>query len=147
MQVELPGLKRHFWDHSAKVNYILSYLKGTALDCFEPRLLEPDEPAWLTDYNLFIQELEANFGLYDLVAEAEAELEGLHMQESHQATKYFIKFMQLAPHVQWGKAALLCQAYHGLAKCIKDNMVHHDKPKSLLALHKLSQTIDAQYWE
>ena len=95
-----------FWDDSTKVNYILSYLKGPALDCFEPRLLEPIEPMWLSDYDLFISELEANFGTYDPIAEAEAELEGLHMQE-HQATKYFVTFMQLASRVQWGKAALL----------------------------------------
>ena len=44
--------------------------------------------------------------MYDPIAEAEAELEGLHMQE-HQATKYFVTFMQLASRVQWGKAALL----------------------------------------
>ena len=41
-------------------------------------------------------ELEANFGTYDPIGEAEAKLEGLRMQENHQAMKYFIKFMQLA---------------------------------------------------
>ena len=61
-------------------------------------------------------ELEANFRTYNPVDEAEAELEGLHMQENHQATKYFIKFMQLAARVQWGQAALLQQVYNSLAK-------------------------------
>ena len=79
-----------------KVNYILSFLKGPALDCFEPRLLKLNEPAWLSDYNLFITEPKVNFSTYDPIAGVEAELEGLHLQENHQATKYFIKFMQLA---------------------------------------------------
>ena len=136
-----------FRDDSAKVNYVLSYLKGPALDCFEPGLLELNEPAWLSDYDLFISELEANFSTYDPVAEAEAELEGLRMQENHQATKYFVKFMQLASRVQWGEAALLRRAYHGLAKRIKDNLVHHDKPTSILALRKLTLSIDSRYWE
>ena len=70
-----------FRDDSAKVNYILSYLKGPVLDCFEPGLLEPYEPPWLSNYDLFVSELETNFGSYDPVGEAEAELEGLHMQE------------------------------------------------------------------
>src|SRR6266481_5222753 len=96
-----------FKDDSTKVNYILSYLKGSALDCFEPALLDPVEPAWLSDFALFIQELEDNFGSYNLVGKAEAKLEGLRMQENHQATKYFIKFMRLATRVQWGEAALL----------------------------------------
>ena len=96
-----------FPDGSTKVNYVLSYLKGLALECFEPGLLDPTMPAWASDFNIFVAELEANFGTYDPVGEAEAKLEGLHMQENHQATKYFIKFMQLAACVQWGQAALL----------------------------------------
>src|SRR6266481_6437147 len=72
--------KLNFWDHldlfkddSTKVNYIFSYLKGSqnALDCFEPALLDPIEPAWLSDFALFIQELEDNFRFYDLVSKAE----------------------------------------------------------------------------
>jgi len=136
-----------FQNDSTKVNYMLSHLKGSALDCFEPTLLETPEPAWLSDFALFIEELEANFGTYDPISEAEAKLEGLHMQENHQATKYFIKFMQLATCVQWGKAALLRQAYNGLVKCIKNDMVHHDKLTTLSGLRRLTQAIDARYWE
>src|SRR5882724_6449395 len=36
-----------FEDETAKVNYALSYLKGIALDCFEPALLDPNPPVWL----------------------------------------------------------------------------------------------------
>ena len=105
----------NFQDNSTKVSYVLSFLKGMALECFEPGLLADDEPAWLSDFRLFIQELESNFGTYDPVGEAEAELEALHMQENHQATKYFIRFTQLTACIQWGEAALLRQAYNGLA--------------------------------
>src|SRR6266481_4757442 len=146
--------KLNFHDHSdlfqddrMKVNYMLSYLKGTALDCFEPVLLETPKPMWLSDFALFLGELEASFSSYDPVGEAEAELEGLCMQENHQATKYFIKFMQLAARVQWGEAALLRQAYNGLAKRIKNDMVHHDKPTTLPGLRKVRQAIDMRYWE
>src|SRR6266481_4421559 len=102
---------------------------------------------WLSDFALFLEELEASFSSYDPISEAEAELEGLRMQENHQAMKYFIKFMQLAAHVQRGKAALLHQAYNGLAKCIKNDMVHHDKLMTLPGLRKTTQAIDAWYWE
>src|SRR5882672_11198440 len=136
-----------FKDNKSKVNYVLSYLKGTALDCFESAILDPDEPDWASDFNSFTDELASNFGTYDPVGEAEAELEGLRMHDSHQATKYFIKFQQLASCVRWGKAALHRQAYNRLAKHIKDDMVHHDKPNTLTGLHRLIQAIDAQYWE
>src|SRR5882672_8747260 len=136
-----------FKSGTAKVNYMLSYLKGSALDCFEPTLLNTNEPKWLSDLTLFIKELEANFRTYDPISEAEAELEALRMHNSHQATKYFIKFQQLASCVQWGEATLRRQAYNGLAKQIKDDMVHHDKLNTLAGLRKLVQAIDTRYWE
>ena len=94
-------------------------------------------------FNLVIEELEANFGTYDPVGQTEAELKGLHMHVCHQAIKYSIKFQQLATHIQWGNATLHRQAYNGLAKHIKDNMVHHNKPNTLTGLRKLTQAIDA----
>jgi len=114
---------------------MLSHLTGSALDCFEP--------TWLSDFALFVEGLEANFGSLNPVSEAEAELEGLHMQENHKAMKYFMKFMQLAACVQWGEATLLQQAYNGLVKCIKNDMVHHDKPTTLSGIRRLTQAIDA----
>src|SRR5882724_10748433 len=111
-----------FEDDTDKVKYVLLFLKGTALDCFESSVLDPVKPPWLSDFDLFLEELKANFGTYYPVSEAEAELEGLCMHEIHQATKYFIKFQQLAAHIQWGDAALHRQAYNGLAKCVKDDM-------------------------
>ena len=61
--------------------------------------------------------------------------------------KYFIKFMQLSSHVYWGEAALLWQAYNGLAKQIKNKMVPHEKPTTLSGLWKLVQAINARYLE
>src|SRR5882672_1621279 len=95
-----------FKDDKSKVNYVLSYLKGTALDCFESAILDPDEPDWASNFNLFTDELASNFGTYEPVGKAEAKLEGLRMHDSHQATKYFIKFQQLASRVKWGEPAL-----------------------------------------
>src|SRR5882724_6570832 len=119
---------------------VLSFLKGTALDCFESAVLDPIKPPWLSDFNLFLEELKANFGTYNPVSEAEVKLEGLCMHESHQAMKYFIKIQQLATHVQWGDAALRRQAYIGLAKCIKDDMVHHEKLNTLIRLRLMHNT-------
>jgi len=69
------------------------------------------------------------------------------MHENHQATKYFIKFQQLTTCVRWGNAALCWQAYNGLAKHIKNDMVHYGKPNTLVGLCGLAQAIDAHYWE
>ena len=93
---ECPDL---FQDGTSKVNYMLSCLKGSTLECFKPALLDSVEPPWLSNFDLFLEELQTNFGVYNPVGEAEAKLEEFHMQENHHAMQYFIKFMQLATRV------------------------------------------------
>jgi hypothetical protein len=113
-----------------KVNYSLSFLKGTALDYFEPYLTDnPDnEPDWLSDYDTFVKELMINFSPYDSIADAEIELEQLVMKENHKATKFFVEFYRISSHLDYNNQALLQKAYLAFTKRIKDEMVHFDKP-------------------
>src|SRR6266481_8710443 len=46
-----------FQDDTMKVNYMLSYLKGMALDCFKPTLMETPKPMWLSNFTLFLEDL------------------------------------------------------------------------------------------
>ena len=42
-------------DNSAKVNFSLSYLRGMALEYFEPTLLDSEEvPDWMDDWSTFV---------------------------------------------------------------------------------------------
>ena len=107
MQLNFWDCKDLFHNEETKVNYTLSYLKGIALDCFEPTLLDLHNPVWLSNFGLFIIELKNNFRTFNPEGEAEAELEALCMHENHQGMKYFIKFEQLAARVQWGDTAHL----------------------------------------
>ena len=75
-KLNFQDCKDLFQDETTKVNYVLSYLKGSALDFFEPGLLDPIKPTWCSNFDLFSEELEANFSTFDPVREAEAELEG-----------------------------------------------------------------------
>ena len=110
-------------------------------------MLTPFPPAWVHHWDLFRTELESNFGPFDLVREAEAEIETLVMAEGSCSATYFVEFNRLASHIQWGDHALLRQAYKGLARRIKNEMVHHDRPVTLWDLRKLVQAIDNRYWE
>ena len=60
---------------------------------------------------------------------------------------YFVEFNHLASRIQWDDHALFRQAYKGLARRIKNKMVHHDRPVMLLDLRKLVQAINYRYWE
>ena len=144
----------HFQDHAnafssgkAKVTYALSFSTGPALGRFEPTLFYLAPPAWVNDWDLFRTELETNFGPFDPVGEAEAEIKTLVMAKGSRSAIYFMEFNRLASYIQWDDHALLRQAYKGLARHIKNEMVHHDQPVTLLDLRKLVQAINYRYWE
>jgi Retrotransposon gag protein len=137
-----------FSSNEAKVTFTLSYLKGTALDYFEPALMDPDEnPVWPTDYSKFTSELWTNFGNFNPKADAENKLNQLRMKDNQKIARYIVTFQQLAPKVQWGQATLQWQFYIGLPSWIKDEIARVGKPETLIKLHELSQSIDARYWE
>ena len=144
----------HFQDRTnafssgrTKVTYALSFLTGPALGWFKPMLFGPAPLAWAGNWDLFRTELEANFGPFNPVGEAEAEIETLVMAEGSHSANYFVEFNRIASRIQWDDHTLFRQAYKGLACRIKNKMVHHDWPVTLLDLHKLVQAIDYRYWE
>ena len=140
-----------FASDKSKVNYVLSLLKGMALDWFEPNLLRiqegGDPPPWIDDYPSFISELCTNFRPHNPIGDAEADIETLHMCDTQCITKYVIKFNQLASQLEWGPAAPCHQFYKGLLAWIKDNITQVGKPKTFIEMRTLSQSIDARYWE
>jgi len=76
-----------------------SYLKGMALEWFEPDLLGAGDPhncpIWMTDWEEFIIELQTTFGPHDPVADAEHQLNHLRMKENHHANRYCYDHVQL----------------------------------------------------
>lgn len=136
-----------FQTNKAKVNYALSYLKGTALDWFEPELMSDKTPDWLNDFTKFSNELRNNFGPHDLERDMEDKLESLWMKDNQQMVKYLVDFNRLTARVTWGKSALWHQLYKGLPNQIKDEVSWISKPTKLADLQQLVQTINAHYWE
>ena len=111
-----------FSTDSAKVTFALSYLKGTALDWFEPSLTSGLNPSWLDNYSDFVLELRKNFGPHDPEGKGKGDLENLNMCENQHIVKYLVDFNCLATCVQWGEATLHQQLYHGLPSQIKDEI-------------------------
>ena len=138
-------------DH-AKVTYAQSYLRGMALEWFEPDLLNAANPnarpIWMDSYHQFISELKSNFGPHDLVGDAKHQLDNLSMKEGQKINKYIVEFNRLAGQVcSYGDGALHHIFYSGLPDCIKDEISRVGKPCTLDGFCTLAQTIDARYWE
>lgn len=133
-----------------KIIYMMSFLRGTALDWFEPQMFDPDPnsvPAWDNNFPLFLQELQDTFGPDDPVGEAEDQLRNLRMQHSDHMSTYMVSFNRLAAFTGWGMPALRYQFYEGLPRRIKDNLVHIDYPNTLVGVRNAAQRVDVRYWK
>ena len=144
----------YFWQNSAysndaaKINFALSYLRGIALEYFEPFVIDFDSyPAWMDNWSAFIITLHTQFGPIDPARDAENSIDHLKMQDNQRIVKYNIEFNRLAIHTSWDENILRHRYYTGLAEWIKDIMGHQVKPATLDAMKLLAHTIDTRHWE
>jgi hypothetical protein len=135
-------------DDSAKVIFALSYLRGTALEYFEPQLLDADDtPLWLDDWEEFVRTLRTQFGPIDPTGDAESGIDHLKMHDNQRIIKYNVEFNKLAVRTHWDEGVLRHRYYSGLAERIKDIMGQQGKPDTLEGMKRLAHTIDSRHWE
>src|SRR6266550_5087270 len=130
------------------VCYIISYLKGLALDWFEPVIMGDisDIPDWLHNYNAFIKELTDHFGPYNFRGDAETALSNLSMKDHHRITKYIVDFNKLASRTDWNELALHDHFFRGLPTRIWTELLYGGKPSMLVKMHLKAQQIDHAHW-
>ena len=136
----------------AKITFAQSYLKGMALEWFEPDLLDTGDlancPHWMDNWITFVAELQSTFGPHNPVADAEHQLNHLQMKDGHCIMQYIVDFNRLASQVRGcGDGALWHYFYTGLPDRIKDELSQIGKLWTSDGLCTLSQEIDACYWE
>ena len=135
-------------DDESKVTFALSYLRGTALDYFEPALMDSDDaPEWLDDWSSFVRTLRSQFGPLDPTADAEDNIDNLKMRDNQRILKYNVEFNRLAVQTGWNDSVLRHRYYSGLAEHIKDIMGQQGKPPTLSEMKSLAHAIDSRYWE
>jgi hypothetical protein len=130
------------------VRYVISYLKGSALDWFEPVLMGDigDIPDWLYNYNAFVRELTDHFGPYDFRGDAETALSNLSMKDNQRITKYIVDFNKLASRTDWNEPALRDRFFRGLPIRIRTELLRGGKPKTLIKMRLKAQQIDQAHW-
>ena len=70
-----------FEDDSKRVTFALSYLRDVAQEWFKPRIssIADNYPKWLESWDLFVEELQNNFGPFDKSTDVEHKLTNLRM--------------------------------------------------------------------
>ena len=98
----------------AKINFAMTYLTRVAQDWFEVGLNQEDQGIlqdWLSDWNLFVDELRQHFGLSDPIGEAANMLDNLRMKPSNKISTYNVDFMCYTSQLGWGNS-VLCHCYY-----------------------------------
>ncbi len=139
-------------EDDSKINFALSYLKGPAIEWFEPWLIEPDDfdedPEWSYDYSAFLSTLRTNYGNIDPIADAEEAIEALKMKETWKIIRYNTEFNRHAAKLQYPDSILKRRYYKGLAARIKDPISGmRIKPATYQEMRLAAQDFDARHWE
>ena len=136
----------------AKINFAMTYLTRVAQDWFEVGLNQEDQDilqGWLSDWNLFVDELRRHFGLSDPVGEAANMLDNLRMKPGDKISTYNVDFMRYASQLGWGNSVLCHRYYQGLPNQIQDPIStwEQGKPTLFQDMYALAMIIDHHYWE
>jgi len=136
----------------AKINFAMTYLTGVAQDWFEMGLNQEDQGIlqdWLSDWNLFVDELHQHFGLSDPIGEVANMLDNLCMKPGDKISTYNVDFMRYASQLGWGNSVLCHCYYQGLPNRIQDPISTREQGKLTLFqdMYALAMTIDHCYWE
>jgi len=100
-----------------KINFTITYLTGVALDWFEVGLNQEDQGIlqdWLSNWNLFVDELHQHFSLLDPIGEVANMLDNLCMKPGNKISTYNVDFMCYAFQLDWGNSMLCHHYYQGL---------------------------------
>ena len=134
----------HYLSDESKVNYLLTLLKGAALD-WVSNLINSSDPT-LHDYPAFLYKLSTRFGQADKEQDAENKLSFLK-QGRDTVDEYATKFQEIACNVPWNERALIHQFRMGLNDSLKDELAGRDLPNSLEDTIILATRLDSRLIE
>ena len=128
----------------------MTCLTGVTQDWFEVGLNQEDQGIlqdWLSDWNLFVDELHRHFGLLDPVGEVANILDNLRMKSNNKISTYNVDFMCYISQLGWGNSILCHCYYQRLPNQIQDPISTQEqgKPTSFQDMYTLAMTIDYHY--
>jgi len=98
----------------AKINFAMTYFTRVVQDWFKVGLNQEDQGIlqdWLSDWNLFVDELHRHFGLLDPIGEVANMLDNLHMKPGDKISTYNVDFICYTSQLGWGNS-ILCHRYY-----------------------------------
>ena len=104
---------------------------------------------WLSNWNLFMNELCRYFGLSDPISEVASMLDNLHMKPSNKISTYNVDFICYAFQLGWENSVLCYHYYQRLPNQIQDPISTWEQGKPILFqdMYSLVMIIDHHYYQ
>ena len=104
---------------------------------------------WLSNWNLFMNELCRYFGLSDPISEVASMLDNLHMKPSNKISTYNVDFICYAFQLGWENSVLYYHYYQKLPNQIQDPISTWEQGKPILFqdMYSLVMIIDHHYYQ
>jgi len=138
VQLVLETRASEFSTERSKIVYAATYLEGGALMWVYPLLNMTDPPDYMTDFALFVKELEQTFGVPVSLIEEQLR----QLQQTGTVYQYSMDFRRFAGRVSWNDASLVSQFYSGLKHQIKVELIRVGRPETLEQLTAKAIALD-----
>jgi hypothetical protein len=129
---------------SAKVSFIISFLRGPAFEWISPYLESND--ACLADLDSFLELFHASFSDIDRKVEVEKRLTEIK-QENRNVSTLVAEFQRLAVESKWPETVLFQLFYRSLNSSLKDEMYRYDRPETIEEYYKMAVRLDNRLTE
>jgi len=149
-QIYFRACEGDFKENSEKIYFAISYLRGIALDCFEPYINEPDPTQsldFLEDWLAFVQKLSNIFGSYSPEDDDEDAIVAISFPNDEKAVNYFIHFAKYQNRIRWDDRSLQKVVKDVLPPRISDELRFSREDLSTFeGLKRAVMRIDSDYW-
>ena len=150
-QIYFCACEGEFNNDADKVFFAISYLRGIALDYFEPFINEPDpyhNLDFLEDWSAFVQKLSNIFGSYSPEDNDEDTIVSIPFPSDGKAVDYFIRFVKYQNRICWDERALRKMVKDAIPNCIRDELRYSQEDMSSFEGFKRAVLrIDNDYWK
>ena len=150
-QIYFRACEGEFMEDTEKIFFAISYLRGVALDYFEPFINEADDLQafdFLEDWLAFVQKLSNLFGSYSPEDDDEDAIVAIPFPSDSKAVNYFIQFAKYQNRIRWDDRSLRKVVKDALPNRICDELRFcHEDISTFEGLKRAVLRVDNSHWK
>ena len=150
-QIYFCACEGEFQEDTEKIFFAISYLRGVALDYFEPFINKAEAYQsfdFLEEWSAFVQKLSNLFGSYSPEDDDEDAIIAIPFPNDGKAVNYFIQFAKFQNRICWNDRALRKVVKDVIPNCVYDELrFSHEDVSMFEGLKRAVMRIDNDFWK